>query len=87
MLKGKRGNLHEHERAALQDHMLLVLEKNFQLEQQVSLGATCEGAGGSLTLGYSVFCLVWSSLWFHAKAHAFHLLARHTLGIIKEALS
>ncbi|XP_052057164.1 TNF receptor-associated factor 5 [Apodemus sylvaticus] len=35
-VKGKRGNLQEHERAALQDHMLLVLEKNFQLEQQIS---------------------------------------------------
>lgn len=59
VLKGKRGNLQEHERAALQDHMLLVLEKNYQLEQQVSLGATCEGAGGLLTLGYSRFGLVW----------------------------
>lgn len=38
VLKGKRGNLQEHEQAALRDHMLLVLEKNFQLEQQVSLG-------------------------------------------------
>ncbi|CAH6789680.1 Traf5 [Phodopus roborovskii] len=33
-VKGKRGNLQEHEQAALRDHMLLVLEKNFQLEQQ-----------------------------------------------------
>ncbi|XP_041491333.1 TNF receptor-associated factor 5 isoform X2 [Microtus oregoni] len=32
--KGKRGTLQEHEQAALRDHMLLVLEKNFQLEQQ-----------------------------------------------------
>lgn len=67
VLKGKRGNLLEHERAALQDHMLLVLEKNYQLEQRVSLGATCEGAGGLLTLGYSRFGLVWCSLWFHAS--------------------
>ncbi|OBS69096.1 hypothetical protein A6R68_02378 [Neotoma lepida] len=35
-VKGKRGNLQEHEQAALRDHMLLVLEKNFQLEQQIS---------------------------------------------------
>lgn len=46
VLKGKRGNLQEHERAALQDHMLLVLEKNFQLEQQVSLGGHREREGG-----------------------------------------
>ncbi|KAB0359463.1 hypothetical protein FD754_003619, partial [Muntiacus muntjak] len=32
----KRGNLQEHERSALWDHMLLVLEKNFQLEEQIS---------------------------------------------------
>uniref|UniRef100_A0A8C8TZ37 TNF receptor-associated factor n=1 Tax=Peromyscus maniculatus bairdii TaxID=230844 RepID=A0A8C8TZ37_PERMB len=35
-VKGKRGNLQEHEQAALRDHMLLVLEKNFRLEQQVN---------------------------------------------------
>ncbi|XP_021519715.1 TNF receptor-associated factor 5 isoform X1 [Meriones unguiculatus] len=35
-IKGKRGTLPEHERAALQDHMLLVLEKNVRLEQQIS---------------------------------------------------
>lgn len=35
-VKGKRGNLQEHEQAALRDHMLLVLEKNFRLEQQIS---------------------------------------------------
>ncbi|XP_007451385.1 PREDICTED: TNF receptor-associated factor 5 isoform X2 [Lipotes vexillifer] len=32
----KRGNLQEHEHSALRDHMLLVLEKNFQLEEQIS---------------------------------------------------
>ncbi|XP_006834095.1 PREDICTED: TNF receptor-associated factor 5 isoform X2 [Chrysochloris asiatica] len=32
----KRGNLKEHENSALRDHMLLVLEKNFQLEEQIS---------------------------------------------------
>ncbi|XP_037680392.1 TNF receptor-associated factor 5 isoform X3 [Choloepus didactylus] len=32
----KRGNLKEHEHSALRDHMLLVLEKNFQLEEQIS---------------------------------------------------
>lgn len=45
VLKGKRGTLQEHEQAALQDHMLLVLEKNSQLEQQVSPGSAWEGAG------------------------------------------
>ncbi|KAM6218428.1 TNF receptor-associated factor 5 isoform 2-T2 [Rhynchocyon petersi] len=35
-VKDKRGNLKEHEHSALRDHMLLVLEKNFQLEQQIS---------------------------------------------------
>ncbi|OWK08613.1 TRAF5 [Cervus elaphus hippelaphus] len=35
-VKDKRGNLQEHERSALRDHMLLVLEKNFQLEEQIS---------------------------------------------------
>lgn len=45
VLKGKRGTLQEHEQAALRDHMLLVLEKNFQLEQQVSPGTAWEGAG------------------------------------------
>lgn len=73
-VKGKRGNLQEHERAALQDHMLLVLEKNFQLEQQVSLGATCEGGGGLLTLGYSVFRLV----WFNGLSGSMHADQRHT---------
>uniref|UniRef100_A0A8C0X5U2 TNF receptor-associated factor n=1 Tax=Castor canadensis TaxID=51338 RepID=A0A8C0X5U2_CASCN len=33
---GKRGNLQEHEHSALRDHMLLVLEKTFQLEEQIS---------------------------------------------------
>lgn len=37
ILKDKRGNLQEHEQSALREHMLLVLEKNFQLEEQVSL--------------------------------------------------
>uniref|UniRef100_A0A3Q2HEE4 TNF receptor-associated factor n=1 Tax=Equus caballus TaxID=9796 RepID=A0A3Q2HEE4_HORSE len=32
----KRGNLQEHEHSALRDHMLLVLEKNLQLEKQIS---------------------------------------------------
>ncbi|KAM9613401.1 TNF receptor-associated factor 5 isoform 1-T2 [Trichechus inunguis] len=32
----KRGNLKEHEHSALRDHMLLVLEKNIQLEEQIS---------------------------------------------------
>uniref|UniRef100_A0A8C9NZG3 TNF receptor-associated factor n=1 Tax=Spermophilus dauricus TaxID=99837 RepID=A0A8C9NZG3_SPEDA len=36
-VKDKRGNLQEHEHSALREHMLLVLEKNFQLEEQVSL--------------------------------------------------
>ncbi|XP_073904483.1 TNF receptor-associated factor 5 isoform X1 [Castor canadensis] len=35
-VKGKRGNLQEHEHSALRDHMLLVLEKTFQLEEQIS---------------------------------------------------
>ncbi|XP_048212995.1 TNF receptor-associated factor 5 isoform X1 [Perognathus longimembris pacificus] len=35
-VKDKRENLHEHEQSALRDHMLLVLEKNFQLEGQIS---------------------------------------------------
>ncbi|XP_006942862.2 TNF receptor-associated factor 5 isoform X2 [Panthera pardus] len=35
-VKDKRGNLLEHEHSALRDHMLLVLEKNFQLEEQIS---------------------------------------------------
>ncbi|XP_034866377.1 TNF receptor-associated factor 5 isoform X1 [Mirounga leonina] len=35
-VKDKRGNLQEHEHSALRDHMLLVLEKNFQLEEQIS---------------------------------------------------
>ncbi|XP_074207961.1 TNF receptor-associated factor 5 isoform X3 [Camelus bactrianus] len=34
-VKDKRGSLQEHEQSALRDHMLLVLEKNFQLEEQV----------------------------------------------------
>ncbi|XP_053514550.1 TNF receptor-associated factor 5 isoform X3 [Artibeus jamaicensis] len=34
--EGKRGNLQQHERSALQDHLLLVLEKNVQLEEQIS---------------------------------------------------
>nr|XP_012423889.1 PREDICTED: TNF receptor-associated factor 5 isoform X2 [Odobenus rosmarus divergens] len=34
--QAKRGNLQEHEHSALRDHMLLVLEKNFQLEEQIS---------------------------------------------------
>ncbi|XP_044123056.1 TNF receptor-associated factor 5 isoform X3 [Neovison vison] len=33
-VKDKRGVLQEHEHSALRDHMLLVLEKNFQLEEQ-----------------------------------------------------
>ncbi|XP_044940625.1 TNF receptor-associated factor 5 isoform X3 [Mustela putorius furo] len=33
-VKDKRGILQEHEHSALRDHMLLVLEKNFQLEEQ-----------------------------------------------------
>lgn len=36
LLKGKRLNLKQHEHSALRDHMLLVLEKNFQLEEQVN---------------------------------------------------
>ncbi|XP_044123055.1 TNF receptor-associated factor 5 isoform X2 [Neovison vison] len=35
-VKDKRGVLQEHEHSALRDHMLLVLEKNFQLEEQIS---------------------------------------------------
>ncbi|KAB1258868.1 TNF receptor-associated factor 5 [Camelus dromedarius] len=35
-VKDKRGSLQEHEQSALRDHMLLVLEKNFQLEEQIS---------------------------------------------------
>uniref|UniRef100_A0A8C4L6S9 TNF receptor-associated factor n=1 Tax=Equus asinus asinus TaxID=83772 RepID=A0A8C4L6S9_EQUAS len=35
-VKDKRGNLQEHEHSALRDHMLLVLEKNLQLEKQIS---------------------------------------------------
>lgn len=35
-VKGKRGNLQEHEQSALREHMLLVLEKNFWLEEQIS---------------------------------------------------
>ncbi|KAM5238924.1 TNF receptor-associated factor 5 isoform 2-T2 [Ctenodactylus gundi] len=35
-VKGKRGNLLEHEHSALREHMLLVLEKNFRLEEQIS---------------------------------------------------
>lgn len=50
--------MQEHEQAALRDHMLLVLEKNFRLEQQVSRGATWEGAGQSLTLSYYVFFML-----------------------------
>ncbi|KAG8504412.1 TNF receptor-associated factor 5 [Galemys pyrenaicus] len=34
--KAKRGSLREHEHTALRDHMLLVLEKNVQLEEQIS---------------------------------------------------
>ncbi|XP_039737072.1 TNF receptor-associated factor 5 isoform X2 [Pteropus medius] len=34
-VKDKRGKLQQHEHSALRDHMLLVLEKNFQLEEQV----------------------------------------------------
>uniref|UniRef100_A0A8C0NHB8 TNF receptor-associated factor n=1 Tax=Canis lupus familiaris TaxID=9615 RepID=A0A8C0NHB8_CANLF len=34
-VKDKRGSLQEHEHSALRDHMLLVLEKNLQLEEQV----------------------------------------------------
>uniref|UniRef100_A0A8D0U7D6 TNF receptor-associated factor n=1 Tax=Sus scrofa TaxID=9823 RepID=A0A8D0U7D6_PIG len=36
MVKEKRGHLQEHEHSALRDHMLLVLEKNLQLEEQIS---------------------------------------------------
>lgn len=36
MSKDKRGELQQHEHSALRDHMLLVLEKNFQLEEQVN---------------------------------------------------
>ncbi|XP_008823038.1 TNF receptor-associated factor 5 isoform X1 [Nannospalax galili] len=32
----KRGKLQQHQQVALREHMLLVLEKNFQLEQQIS---------------------------------------------------
>jgi len=43
-VKDKRGNLQEHEHSALRDHMLLVLEKNFQLEEQVNIqGFTRKG--------------------------------------------
>ncbi|XP_004699923.1 TNF receptor-associated factor 5 [Echinops telfairi] len=35
-VKDKRENLKEHEHSALRDHMLLVLEKNVQLEEQIS---------------------------------------------------
>ncbi|KAM5202766.1 TNF receptor-associated factor 5 isoform 2-T3 [Hipposideros larvatus] len=35
-IKDKRGKLQQHEHSALRDHMLLVLEKNFQLEEQIS---------------------------------------------------
>uniref|UniRef100_H0WSI0 TNF receptor-associated factor n=1 Tax=Otolemur garnettii TaxID=30611 RepID=H0WSI0_OTOGA len=34
--KAKRGSLQDHEHSALRDHMLLVLEKNIQLEEQIS---------------------------------------------------
>ncbi|XP_036926881.1 TNF receptor-associated factor 5 isoform X1 [Sturnira hondurensis] len=35
-VKGKQGNLQQHEHSALRDHLLLVLEKNVQLEEQIS---------------------------------------------------
>ncbi|XP_023556966.1 TNF receptor-associated factor 5 isoform X2 [Octodon degus] len=35
-VKDKRGSLWKHEQSALREHMLLVLEKNFQLERQIS---------------------------------------------------
>ncbi|XP_053461212.1 TNF receptor-associated factor 5 isoform X1 [Nycticebus coucang] len=35
-IKAKRGSLQDHEHSALRDHMLLVLEKNIQLEEQIS---------------------------------------------------
>lgn len=35
-VKDKRGSLREHEHSALRDHMLLILEKNLQLEEQIS---------------------------------------------------
>ncbi|EHB06344.1 TNF receptor-associated factor 5 [Heterocephalus glaber] len=35
-VQGKRGNLQEHGQSALREHMLLVLEKNFCLEEQIS---------------------------------------------------
>ncbi|XP_023375265.1 TNF receptor-associated factor 5 [Otolemur garnettii] len=34
--QAKRGSLQDHEHSALRDHMLLVLEKNIQLEEQIS---------------------------------------------------
>ncbi|XP_035871845.1 TNF receptor-associated factor 5 isoform X3 [Phyllostomus discolor] len=34
--EGKRGTLQQHERSALRDHLLLVLEKNVHLEEQIS---------------------------------------------------
>ncbi|XP_059531198.1 TNF receptor-associated factor 5 isoform X3 [Myotis daubentonii] len=34
-VKGKPSNLKQHEHSALRDHMLLILEKNFRLEEQV----------------------------------------------------
>lgn len=44
-LQEKRGSLHEHEHMALREHMLLVLEKNFQLEEQVKLQSPGTEAG------------------------------------------
>nr|KAF6291923.1 TNF receptor associated factor 5 [Myotis myotis] len=35
-VKGKPSNLKQHEHSALRDHMLLILEKNFRLEEQIS---------------------------------------------------
>ncbi|XP_060034362.1 TNF receptor-associated factor 5 [Erinaceus europaeus] len=35
-VKDKRANLQAHKHAALQDHMLMVLERNFRLEEQIS---------------------------------------------------
>ncbi|XP_037353235.1 TNF receptor-associated factor 5 [Talpa occidentalis] len=35
-VKDKLGNLREHEHSALRDHMILVLDKNLQLEEQIS---------------------------------------------------
>lgn len=64
-LKDKQANLQAHEHAALRDHLLLVLERNFRLEEQVSPPGLepVEGVEGVEGVFHALVC------WLPATGH------------------